>query len=155
MVGKILHVCGGGQCVCSVSQSCLTLCDLMNHRPPGSSVHGISQAKILKWVVISFSRGSSWPRDQTHVFCIGFIIAKLLGKPPTAMTLKSFRMREGLGLKNTTRATRKCLNKWSREMRTCWMTRWRKEEHKIFKRPETDYNIIISLLLFFNIEPNV
>ena len=117
----------------------------MDCSPPSPSVHGISQAKILKWVVISFSRGSSWPRDQTHVFCIGFIIAKLLGKPPTAMTLKSFRMREGLGLKNTTRATRKCLNKWSREMRTCWMTRWRKEEHKIFKRPETDYNIIISL----------
>ena len=104
----------------------------MDCSPPSPSVHGISQAKILKWVVISFSRGSSWPRDQTHVFCIGFIIAKLLGKPPTAMTLKSFRMREGLGLKNTTRATRKCLNKWSREMRTCWMTRWRKEEHKIY-----------------------
>ena len=38
---------------------------------PGSSVHGISQARILEWVAISFSRGSSWPRDQTHVSCIG------------------------------------------------------------------------------------
>ena len=36
-------------------------------RPPGSSVHGISQARILQWVAVSFSRGSSWPRDQTHV----------------------------------------------------------------------------------------
>ena len=37
---------------------------------PGFSVHGISQAKILEWVAISFSRGSSWKREQTHVSCI-------------------------------------------------------------------------------------
>ena len=37
---------------------------------PGSSVHGISQARILEWIVISFSRGSSWPRNQTWVSCI-------------------------------------------------------------------------------------
>ena len=39
--------------------------------PPGSSVHGISQARMLEWVAISFSRVSSWPRDQTRVLCIG------------------------------------------------------------------------------------
>ena len=39
--------------------------------PPGSSVHGISQARILEWVTISFSRGSSRPRDQTCISCIG------------------------------------------------------------------------------------
>ena len=38
---------------------------------PGSSVHGISQARILEWVAISFSRGSSWPRNWTQVSCIG------------------------------------------------------------------------------------
>ena len=38
--------------------------------PPGSSVHGIPQARILEWVTISFSRGSSQRRDPTHVFCI-------------------------------------------------------------------------------------
>ena len=38
---------------------------------PGSSVHGISQARILEWVAISFSRGSSWPSDRTRVSCIG------------------------------------------------------------------------------------
>ena len=54
-----------------VAKLCLTLCDLMDCSPPGSSVHGISQAKILEWVAISISRGSSWPRDRTHVFCIG------------------------------------------------------------------------------------
>ena len=46
-----------------VTQSCLTLCDLMDCHPPGSSVHGISQARILAWVAIPFSMGSSQPRD--------------------------------------------------------------------------------------------
>ena len=45
-------------CVC-VAQSCLTLCDSMDCSPPGSSVHGILQARILEWVATSFSRGSS------------------------------------------------------------------------------------------------
>ena len=44
---------------CLVPQSCLTLCDLMDCSPPGSSVHGITQARILEWVAISSSRGSS------------------------------------------------------------------------------------------------
>ena len=43
-----------------------TLCDPMDCSPPGSSVHGILQARILEWVAISFSRESSWPRDQTQ-----------------------------------------------------------------------------------------
>ena len=42
----------------------------MNYRPPGSSVHGILQARILEWVAIAFSRGSSWHRDRTLVSCI-------------------------------------------------------------------------------------
>ena len=42
-------------------------CDPMYYSLPGSSVHGISQARILEWIAISFSRGSSQPRDQTHV----------------------------------------------------------------------------------------
>ena len=53
-----------------VAQSCPTLCDPMDCSPPGSSVHGIFQAWILEWVAVSFSRGSSWPRDRTWVFCI-------------------------------------------------------------------------------------
>ena len=48
-------------------QSCPTLCDPMDYSPPGSSVHGIFQARILKSVTISFSRGSSQPLDQTGV----------------------------------------------------------------------------------------
>ena len=46
-----------------VAQSCLTLCDPVDSSPPGSSVHGMLQATILEWVAISFSRGSSQPRD--------------------------------------------------------------------------------------------
>ena len=53
-----------------VDQLCPTLCDPMDYSPLGSSVHGILQARMLEWVVISFSRGSSWPRDQTWVSCI-------------------------------------------------------------------------------------
>ena len=48
-------------------QLCLTLCDPMDCSPPGSSVHGILQARIQEWVAIPFSRGSSLPRDQTQV----------------------------------------------------------------------------------------
>ena len=51
-------------------QSCPALCDLMDCSPPGSSVHGILQARILEWVAISCSRESSWPIDQTQVSCI-------------------------------------------------------------------------------------
>ena len=55
----------------------------MNCSPPGSSVHGISQAGILEWVTISFSMGSFWPRDQIYIFCIGrkSSTPELPGKP--------------------------------------------------------------------------
>ena len=52
-----------------VAQSCLTLCDAMDCSLPGSSVHGILQARILEWVAMPFSRGSSGSRDQTRVSC--------------------------------------------------------------------------------------
>ena len=50
-----------------VAQSCPTLCDPMDCCPPGSSVHGIFQAIVLEWIVISFSSGSSQPKDWTQV----------------------------------------------------------------------------------------
>ena len=55
--------------------SCVRLCDPMACSPPGSSIHGILQARILVWVASSYPRRSSSPRDQTYascVFCIGF-----------------------------------------------------------------------------------
>ena len=51
----------------SVAQSCQTLCDPMDCSLPGSSVHGVFQAIVLEWIDISFSRGSTQPKDQTWV----------------------------------------------------------------------------------------
>ena len=53
-----------------VAQSCLTLCDPMDCSLSGSSIHGIFQARVLEWIAISFSRGSSQPRNRTPVFRI-------------------------------------------------------------------------------------
>ena len=59
-------------CCCLVTESRPdSFCDPVDCSPPGSSVHGISQARILEWVATSFSRGSSQPRDWTRVSCIG------------------------------------------------------------------------------------
>ena len=69
-----LRTCLGPVCARSIAQSCPTLCDFMDCSLPASSVHGLLQARMLEWFVISFSRGSFQPRDQTHVscsFCIG------------------------------------------------------------------------------------
>ena len=52
-----------------VAQLCLTLCDPMDCGPSGSSVHGILQARMLEWLAISFSRGSSWPRRE-RLLCL-------------------------------------------------------------------------------------
>ena len=67
------------------AQLCLTLCDPMDCSPPGSSVHGILQARILEWVAIPFSRESSSPRDQTQV---SFIAGRLL----TILTIREEHM---------------------------------------------------------------
>ena len=58
-------------CAHSVTQLCPTLCDPMDYSTPGCCLHGILQARILEWVVISFSRGSPQPKDQTCVSCFG------------------------------------------------------------------------------------
>ena len=57
----------------SISCSVLSLCDPKDCSPSGSSVHGILQARILEWVAIPFSRGSSWLRDQT-------LISRIIGR---------------------------------------------------------------------------
>ena len=64
MWSLILHVCVW------VTQLCPTLCNPINCSLPGSSVHGILQARILEWVAMPFSRGSSQPRDRTQVSCM-------------------------------------------------------------------------------------
>ena len=60
--------------VCSLTQLCPTLCDSMDYSVPGSSVHGILQARVLEWSAMPSSSWSPWPMDQTHisfVSCIG------------------------------------------------------------------------------------
>ena len=52
------------------AQSYPTLCNPIDYSPPGSSVDGILQVRVLEWVAIPFIRGSSWPRDRTWVSCI-------------------------------------------------------------------------------------
>ena len=66
-----------------VTQSCLTLCGPMDCSPPGSSVHGILQARILEWVATSSFRGSSQPRDQIQVSHIAAdsLLSEPQGKP--------------------------------------------------------------------------
>ena len=54
-------------CMCVQLPSCVQPCDPMDRSQPGSFIHGILQATILEWVAISSSRGSSQPRDQTHI----------------------------------------------------------------------------------------
>ena len=73
-----------GACMRSkLLQSGLTLCNPMDCSPPGSSVHGILQARILGWVVMPSSRTSSQPRDRTCSSCTagGFFTTEPLGKP--------------------------------------------------------------------------
>ena len=62
-------------------QSCLTLCNPMDCRPPGSSVHGILQAGILEWVAMPYSRGSSWSIDQIWVSYVSYIDRQVFFKP--------------------------------------------------------------------------
>ena len=60
---------------------CLRLCDTLDCSPPGSSVHGILQARILEWISMPFSRGCSWPRDRTCVSYVSCTAGGLPGKP--------------------------------------------------------------------------
>ena len=69
--------------ICVFAQLCLTFCDPVDCGPPGSSVHEIFQSRILEWVAISYSRGSSRPRDWTCISCIAnsFFTTGPLGSP--------------------------------------------------------------------------
>ena len=77
----------GNQGCWLLTKSYLTLLWSMDYRLQGSSVHGMFQARILEWVAISYSRGSSWPRDWIHFSCIGRHV------------LYHWAMRKALGIK--------------------------------------------------------
>ena len=71
----------------------------MNCTLTGSSVHGISQARILEWVAISSCRGSSWPRDWTHIFCMAarFFTTWAIGEASACLTSPPGAQTEELG----------------------------------------------------------
>ena len=74
-------------CVDAQSLRCVQLCEPMDCSPPGSTIHGIFQARILKWVAISF-RGSSWPSDG---ICVSYIAGGFFtAEPPGSPTLKGY-----------------------------------------------------------------
>ena len=90
----------------SLAQSCLILCNTMDCSPSGSSVHGILQARILAWVAIPFSRGSSQAGDWTQVSCTAgrfFTIWAIAVMPPAQ------EQRQHMG----EASLRKQLEKWS------------------------------------------
>ena len=62
-----------GHSWCLVTWLCTALCDPLDCSPPGSTVRGVFQARILEWVAIFFSWGSSCPRAQTHISCVSYI----------------------------------------------------------------------------------
>ena len=88
-----------------ITQSCPTLCNPVNPNPPGSSVHGIFQARLLEWVAISYSRISSQPRDRTHTSCISCIGRKILYHCTTWVEVRLFVF--ALGLTGITLVLRK------------------------------------------------
>ena len=75
---------------CIIAQLCPTLCDTMDCSQPGSSVHGILQARILESVAISSSRGFSWSKDKTWVSCIGRWILHHWATKDCFLKIKSF-----------------------------------------------------------------
>ena len=84
-MGRYIYLCW-----CPVAQSCPAVFDPMDSSPLGSSVHGISQARVLGWVAIFFFRGSSRPRDWICVFCIGrqILYAEPPGKPQICLSVQ-------------------------------------------------------------------
>ena len=76
-----------------VAQSCPTLCNPVASSLSGSSIHGIFQARVLEWIAIAFSRGSSWPRDRTQV-------SRIAGRRFTIWATREARPKESWGLKN-------------------------------------------------------
>ena len=83
-------------CVCS--QSCLTLCNPTDYGPSDSSIPGILQARILKWIAISYFTGSSQPRDRTQVSHVagGFFTSEPPGEIQTQIGLKHYSQCESL-----------------------------------------------------------
>ena len=89
-IGKMDKFEGWDVCVCA--HLCLTLCDPMDWGLPSSFVHGILQARILEWVALSSSRGSSQPRDQTAISYISCFGRQILYHCSTCEVVEDWRL---------------------------------------------------------------
>ena len=130
--------------LCMCTQSFLILCDPMDCSLPASSVHKIIPARILEWVTISSSRGSSWPRDRTHVSCGSCICTWILyhwatweawiwavhkPNPTTDMVLK----KEGKSLSPENYfSTLQLADKWTQKASTCECVSLGKERENVY-----------------------
>ena len=100
-------------------QSCLTLCDTMDCSLPGSSVHRILQARILEWVALPSSKGSSQPRDGTCISCIDMWVLYhqhhlgSLNQVCSNIKLKRETIKERVDNKSKSRVARKNARQWS------------------------------------------
>ena len=102
--------------VSEVAQLCPTLCDPMDCSLAGSSIHGIFQARILEWVAISFSRGSSQPRDQTQV-------SHIVGRRFTVWATREVRV-EGMIFRKDEWALRRTDGKYDSLWQSCLSVKW-------------------------------
>ena len=106
---------------------CLTLCNPMDCSLPGSSLHGIFQAIVLEWIAISFSRGSSWPRDWTRV-------SHIVDRRFTIWATREVQYRE-MECKS-----RKSRNTWSNRQIWPWSTEWsRAKAKRVLPRESTGH----------------
>ena len=102
---------------------CLTLCNPMDCSPPGSSVHGTLQARMLEWAAISYSRGSSWCRDRTsvaYVSCTGRQVFFLPLAPPR----KSLWLGKCLQLRGEGNSITAYLRKTLYQQQNCNYVKW-------------------------------
>ena len=93
----------------------------MDCSPPGSSVHRILQARILEWAAISYSRGSSWPRDWTHVSCIAGVFFTVWATSETREEMNSLKNSE---MKKTSRCMDLCVPGWAASLSHAWKHHW-------------------------------
>ena len=136
-----------------VAQSCSTLCDPMDCSLPGSSVHGIFQARVLEWVAISFSRWSSWPRDWTWV-------SRIVGRCFTTWATNSYKG------SCCCLVTKSCLTLWPHGLQharllcpllspgvyseSCLLESVMPSNHLILCRPLLLFLIFSSIKVFYN-----
>ena len=98
----LIQSCVGFSCMhYKLLQSCLILCEPMDCSPLGSSVNGVLQARILEKVAIPSSKGSSWPRDQTHVSYVSCIVKQGFLQPHLIPTFRPTEKAMGRTFRST------------------------------------------------------